>query len=279
MSPSSQPYIHSIVSLLTLSSPSPLPPMPFEHLSLDSTYLSYLQATHITPLQVIQALLPLLRTSPARAKDALSYNKGKQTIVVCLPITDTRVGMPFASAQAMSASATLRGIQVLRREINISALSATSSDMMKNLRVVTVDVGVIQNPDHAQDADAPIVDVQKTMESWTPSEKIAYGPSLFTINEQSGTSRRPSEVSTFVDTIVDVVGGDRTTRFGGRVMAGLGLLYKFRSWIRGDRISVGAGGMAILFLSVICTVVDDSTSLQLERIRWFRLFQLSFSTL
>lgn len=257
---SSQPYIHSIISLLTLSSASPpLLPMPLEHLPLDSTYISYLQSTHITPLQVIQALLPLLRTSTARAKDALHYNKAKQSIVVCLPATDTRVGMPFASAQAMSSSATLRGIQVLRREIKISALSATSSDVMKNLRVVTVDVGVFQDPDHAHGLGASVLDAQSAIENWTHSEKNFYGPALFSISDQGiGASRRPSEAATFVDVVVDVVGGDRTARGGRRAMVGLGLFYRLRNWIRGDRISVGAGARTYLVASTLPTFVLDA---------------------
>src|SRR5882762_3488646 len=105
-----QPYIQSIISLLTLPSHFSLPPAPLEHVDLRSDYSRYLNATHVTPLQVIQALLPLLRANPARARDAATNNKGKKNIVVCIPAVDARVGLPFAAPQAMSAAATLRGV-------------------------------------------------------------------------------------------------------------------------------------------------------------------------
>ncbi|KAJ2967894.1 hypothetical protein NUW54_g13373 [Trametes sanguinea] len=84
-------YVHSIVSLLSLPSPSTaLPPAPLEHVNLHGEYLSYLQATHIAPLQLLQALLPLLRATPARAKDARANGLGRQSSVVCLPAIDAR---------------------------------------------------------------------------------------------------------------------------------------------------------------------------------------------
>ena len=126
--PTTHLYVHSVVSLLTLPSSTHVPaPAPLEHLNLRGTYQHYLQATHITPLQVLQALLPLLRSSPARARDALAHGAGKQSIVVCLPATDARVGLPFGSAQAMSAAATLRGVEVLRREIRAASSSSGTS--------------------------------------------------------------------------------------------------------------------------------------------------------
>ena len=48
--------------LLSLSQFSALAPL--EHVQLQGEYLKYLNATHITPLQIIQALLPLMRNSP-----------------------------------------------------------------------------------------------------------------------------------------------------------------------------------------------------------------------
>lgn len=92
------PYIHSIVSLLTLSPPPPTNTAdasttismhaPFEHISMRDTYLPYLTASQITPLQIVQALLPLLRTGAARTRDAGS----NKSIVLCVPATDARVG-------------------------------------------------------------------------------------------------------------------------------------------------------------------------------------------
>ena len=221
--------------------------MPLEHLPLEPTYLPYLTSTHIIPLQVIQALLPLLRLSPARARDALSNGTCKQSIIVCLPVTDTRVGLPFAGAQAMSASATLRGLQVLRREIKIASLSMVNPEAMKNIRVVTVEVGTVDtnghHQHHRQEPSEPI-DVQTSMEDWSASEKSVYGQSFLTVNGgniQVGKSRKPTPVSHFVKTIVNIVNG-RSYGDGSHTPLLVSALYKLRSWLRGDGISVGAGG-------------------------------------
>jgi len=222
---------------------------PLEHISLRSTYLPYLNATHITPLQVIQALMPLLRTGPARSRD-----KGRKSIIICLPAMDARVGLPFASIQAMSAASTLRGVEVLRREINVAALT-DRSESMKNIRVVVVDVGVFdvgQPP-----SNMPPESIYKAMEEWSPSEKVTYGPAfasilhdipptasrwgafltLFKNGHRYGASRRPTDISVFVDNIVGVVAGGRH----GLTLFDFGL-GRIRNWIRGDRFSVGAGG-------------------------------------
>ncbi|KAL1944414.1 hypothetical protein VTO73DRAFT_2844 [Trametes versicolor] len=81
-SPTTHIYLHSVVSLLSLPSHNITPPpAPLEHLSLHGDYLPYLQATHVVPLQVLQALLPLLRATPARARDARANGLGRQSIV------------------------------------------------------------------------------------------------------------------------------------------------------------------------------------------------------
>lgn len=222
--------------------------MPLEHLPLEPTYLPYLTSTHVVPLQVIQALLPLLRSSPARARDVLSNGAGKQSIVVCLPVTDTRVGLPFASAQAMSASATLQGLQVLRREIKIASLSMVNPEVMKNIRVVTVEVGTIDTDGHHQhhrkETSGSSVDIQTFMEDWSTSEKSVYGQSFLIVNGdngQIGKSRKPTPVSHFVRAIVNIVNG-QSYGSGTNIPFVVRAFYKFRSWLRGDRISVGAGG-------------------------------------
>ncbi|KAJ8072632.1 hypothetical protein PM082_016191 [Marasmius tenuissimus] len=129
-SPAMHPYIHSIVSLLTLP-PVSTTHAPLEHISLPDAYLPYLTYTQITPLQVIQSLLPMLRHVPA---------SGKKSIIICLPATETRFGLPFSAVQSMSAAGTLRAVEVLRREIGVAALTG-KSDTMKNIRVVAVEVG------------------------------------------------------------------------------------------------------------------------------------------
>lgn len=226
--------------------------MPLEHLPLEPTYLPYLTSTHIVPLQVIQALLPLLRSSPARSRDALSNGIGKQSIIVCLPVTDTRVGLPFAGAQAMSASATLQGLQVLRREIKIASLSMVNPEATKNIRVVTVEVGTVDtgghHHHHHHQESSGSTDIQTSMEDWSASEKSVYGQSFLTLNGgnvQLGKSRKPTPVSRFARTIVNIVNGQSYGN-GSNTPLLASAFYKLRSWLSGDRISVGAGGELLM---------------------------------
>ena len=221
---------------------------PFEHVSLSGSYLTYLNATQITPLQVIQALLPLLRTGSARSKDV-----GRKSIIVCLPVTDVRVGLPFASIQAMSAAGTLRGIEVLRREINIAALT-DKTESMQNIKVYVVDVGTFEfNP-----AAKTVLSegIYKSMEDWTASEKLVYGPAfvaivhekppvssgwhrIFKHGHQYGMARKPTDLSVLAKSLVEVVSHDRV---GPRCFFSDFGLSHLRYWLRGERFSVGAGG-------------------------------------
>ncbi|KZT69751.1 hypothetical protein DAEQUDRAFT_709459 [Daedalea quercina L-15889] len=257
-SPSTHLYVHSVISLLTLPSPSIIPPpAPLEHLTLHDAYSSYLTATHITPLQIIQAMLPLLRASPARARDALTNNLGKRSVVVCLPAIDARVGLPFAGAQAMSAAATLRAVEVLRREVKMAALTDSSASM-KNLKVVVVDVGTIAG---ATAAGEPVQDARSSVEDWTPSEKVAYGTAFEALVEEGahyGVRRTPTDVSVFVDTIVDVVsGGRKSSKHPTAAMVHL-VLGRIRNYIRGDRVVVGAGARTYAMASYLPGVLLDT---------------------
>lgn len=262
------PYIHSVISLLTISAPYPAVNAPLEHVSLHETYVPYLTATQITPLQVIQALLPLLRTGSARSRD-----KGKNSIIVCLPATDAHAGLPFASVQAMSAAGTLRGVEVLRREIRIAALT-DKSESMRNIKVVVVDVGNfdIGVPANHVASDA----VYKTMESWTASEKLAYGPAfvstvsgpatasspraiasatfwerihdIFGCLNNNGVHRKRTDLTVFANTLVEVVSEGRH----GFGVQGLGIgVGRLRYWLRGERFAVGAGGKQYFVIRVL----------------------------
>jgi hypothetical protein len=151
--------------------------------------------------------------------------------------------LPFSAAQAMSAAATIRGAEVMRREINAAALTDTT-ESMKNIKVVVVDVGSvgasIPQALHSQD-------VYKAMDDWTPSEKMVYGPAFYSIFEQGsryGVPRKPADVSAFVNSLVEVVSGGRKGR-GWAFTLGLGL-GRARNWIRGERFAVGAGGTLYL---------------------------------
>ncbi|KAF8911028.1 hypothetical protein CPB84DRAFT_1763166 [Gymnopilus junonius] len=265
-SPSTMPYIHSIISLLTLSAPVPYTNAPFEHVSLQNTYLPYLTATQITPLQVIQALLPLLRTVSARSRD-----KGKRSIIVCLPAMDARVGLPFASVQAISAAGTLRGVEVLRREIRIAAM-ADKSDSMQNINVVVIDVGTFSIG--VSFNALPPEGIYKSMEDWTASEKVIYGPAFISVMGEKpqvtsrmgrlrsllnggyvySIPRKETDLSVFADNIVGVVSGGRhdPSLFG----VGLGI-GRLRHWVRGERFSIGAGASTYKFASHLPTLVLD----------------------
>ena len=247
--PTTHLYVHSVVSLLSLpTSNLALPPAPLEHLDLNGDYLAYLQATHIVPLQILQALLPLLRATPSRAQDARTYGLGRQSIVVCLPAMDARVGLPFASAQAMSAAATLRGVEVLRRELRASAASsaADAADAMRNIKVVVVDVGAVGPAVGAGERGAAL----EALEEWTPGEQASYGAAFVSLLEQGAPSRTPSNVSAFVHTVVDVVSNGRK---GEQRCSAVGVymsLGRMREFVFGDRVVVGAGGTCLISDSI-----------------------------
>ncbi|KAI0374661.1 hypothetical protein BV20DRAFT_935214 [Pilatotrama ljubarskyi] len=264
-SPAAQLYLHSVISLLILPSPSIAPPpAPLEHLALQTDYLAYLQATHLVPLQAIQALIPLLRANPARARDARNNGLGRQSIVVCLPATDARVGLPFAGAQAMSAAATLRGVEVLRREIRAAGLSGYGSEAaeaMRNLKVTVVDVGAVGPavPDGAE-AAADAEEAKGVVREWTPSEQAAYGAAFGSMLEHGGhraVRRRPSDVAGFVDTVVGVVSGGRRAgdTWSSCALRGLNRLHEL---VRGDRIVVGAGAGTYAFASHLPAFLLDA---------------------
>ena len=222
--------------MLTLPPQDHIPPVgPLEHVSINDDYLPYLQITHITPLRVIQGLLPYLRTTPARAQDALSNNLGRKSVIVCLPVTDTLVGLPFASAQAMSAAATQRAVEVLRREIRVSAAAQTSA-ALKNIKVITVDVGAIGyqsqgNPNKIMEA----------MDDWSAGEREAYGLAFSNLaagGSQFGISRKPSNPKVFVDAISRII-KDGQDEFGFNFSL---YMSKLKEWFHGNRVIVGAGG-------------------------------------
>ncbi|KAK0484044.1 hypothetical protein IW261DRAFT_1466403 [Armillaria novae-zelandiae] len=260
-SPASHPYIHAVVSLLSLA--GPVHHAPFEHISLQSDYLTYLTATQITPLQVIQSLLPLLRNVPS---------KGKKPIIVCVPATDARIGLPFSSLQSMSAAGTLRAVEVLRREIQVAALTG-KTEAMRNISVVVADVGSfnVGPPTHF----LPPEDVYKAMEGWSVSEKITYGPGFAAMAQQSimpkskwetftgyfqndaryGVARKPADVKVFVDSIVSVVSNGQF----GRSFLGFNLCFGVvRNWLRGERFSVGAGAHTYRLASVLPSLILDT---------------------
>lgn len=236
------PLLHSIISLLTLPIPSiHTAPTPIEQLSLRSTYLPHLLSTHFAPLQALQALLPLLRADAKRAC-------GRKSIIVCLPAADARVGLPFGGVSAMSAAATLRALDVLRREVAVG-------QGMSSIRIVAVDVGVV--------GETPVSALANSlaMDDWTPSEKATYGQAFAALGETSmGQSRRPEDISVLVNNIVGVISAGTKTNMASQTIWGIrvGVGYeKIRDWIRGDRFAVGAGAGTYTFASFLPGMLLD----------------------
>ncbi|KAF7338038.1 Protein kinase domain-containing protein [Mycena venus] len=260
-------FLRSLSSALSRKFPITAAGDPFVASSAHpSAYLPYLNATHVVPLQVIQALLPMLRTGPNRGR-----NGPKKSIIVCVPATAARVGLPFSAMQSMSAVSTLRAAEVLRREVNIAALT-DKSEAMKNIKVVVVDVGAFNfGP---LDTFISPTEVYKAMEGWSSSEKLTYGPSFAslshevaelpsklrwgsTFNESHsyGVPRKPTHVSVFVNNIVGTVSGGQ---FGPSIF-GIGLgIGRLRNWLRGERFSVGAGASTYKFASFLPPLLLDT---------------------
>ncbi|KAI6045545.1 hypothetical protein EDC04DRAFT_3053877 [Pisolithus marmoratus] len=236
----SHPLLHSVISFLTMpTSSTSCAPAPLEQVSLHDTYLPYLLSTHVAPLQTLQALLSLLRADAQRTRACRS-------IVICLPAADARIGLPFSSVRAMSAAATARAADVLRREIS-------AAQGMGRVRVVTVDVGAVGQVVE-ETTTSPTVD------DWTPSEKATYGTALYALSETART-RTPEDVSKFVDSIVGVVSSGTKAAAAGKVVYGIGvgLAYeKVKDWVRGNRFAIGAGAGTYTFASFLPTRFLDS---------------------
>jgi hypothetical protein len=237
-SPATHPFVHSVVSLLGLSHFSALTPL--EHVQLQSEYLKYLNATHITPLQIIQALLPLMRNSPSRTRDSIKNGKGKKSIVVCVPATDAHVGLPFLGPSSMSAAATLRGVDVLRREVRVAAATG-GAEGMGDINVVGFEVGALDIPPFAG-RDPLDHSSKEYTKSWTPSEKLAYGPAWELTLEGPGHQfqRKAQKADAFVNDLLQVVsyGRIRSVSFCG-LQLNIWLVF---DWMRGGRYAVGSGG-------------------------------------
>ncbi|KAL5529343.1 hypothetical protein ACEPAG_5328 [Sanghuangporus baumii] len=259
-SPTSFPIIFSIVSLLTLPPASTCPtPAPFEHLELGSTYETHLLRTHIMPLQVIQALMPLFRVDSVRAQDSMYAFGGRRSIVFCVPAADARVGVPYASAQAMSAAATVRGAEVLRRE-----LKQVSDPQMRDVRVVVADIGVIGRSDSLGLAALSLDDeaLARSISSWTPGEQRVYtAPYTAFVNAiTQRRGRKPTGIDRFVKTLVGTVGWN-AVKHERRSVFSVGLrlwAYSFYRIIKGDRLAVGAGARAYTVASYLPSFLLDA---------------------
>ncbi|KAJ3540972.1 hypothetical protein NMY22_g4080 [Coprinellus aureogranulatus] len=233
-SPASQPYIQSVISLLTLPAGAPTTPSlgPLEHISLGSDYLPYLNATQISPLQCRQ---------------------GQEVDYHCLPAVDTHVALPFNAVQAMSAAGTLKAVEILRREIAMAAVTG-KTDSMKNIRVVTVDVGSIDVGTARTPGAEQKPNILKATEKWTSSEKLIYGPAFANVIAHQQAHAQQEEVQGLWEGVRALFGerrhyavGRRPTRMSVFVKKVVGIV----SEGRGDRVAVGAGANTYKFASYL----------------------------
>lgn len=236
-------YLHSVISLANLFRPPS--PCPFESVPFRHGYLSYLTQSHITPFHVIQGLLPQLRLSHRSNIDA----NIRKSIIFCLPAVASLVGVPFTSQESMSVSATVRGADILRRELQvIDALKRPEHS--PSPRVVVIDVGAVGR----FGSSLPTADPESLTRTWSESEKEAYSASFeVSIRQSQLAPRKPVHVGVFVNAVIGVVSQGTKGRGYGfgfredisfatskRVL--LRVCGRVHNWIRGDRFSIGAGG-------------------------------------
>jgi hypothetical protein len=182
-----------------------------------------------------------MRNSPSRARDAIKNGKGKKTIVVCVPALDARVGLPFMGPGSMSAAATLRAVDVLRREVRVAA-STGGAEGMNDIEVVSLEVGTLDIPPFAGRRLLDY-DPKEYTKSWTPSEKLAYGPAWELTQEgqcREHSKRKAQKVELFVCDLVQIVSRGRVCSVS---LCGLRLhIGPVFDWFRGGRYAVGSGG-------------------------------------
>jgi hypothetical protein len=185
-----------------------------------------------------------MRNSPSRTRDAIKNGKGKKSIVVCVPAIDAHVGLPFLGPSSMSAAATRRAVDVLRREVRVAAWTG-GAEGMNDIEVVSLEVGALDIPPFAGRRMLDY-DTKEYTKSWTPSEKLAYGPAWELTLEGSGhkSQRKAQKVDLFVGDLVQIVS------FGRVCSVSLcGLRVHFGSvfgWLRGGRYAVGSGGNIVV---------------------------------
>ncbi|EJD44194.1 hypothetical protein AURDEDRAFT_114440 [Auricularia subglabra TFB-10046 SS5] len=208
------PYVHALVSLLALAQPAT--PTPLEALSVQKAYLPHLQAAHLTPLSVIQALLPLFRSNPPT---------GKKSVILCLPTTQA-AAFNGAAAAVHNANASLA--QTLRAELR-----------PLGVRVVTVRTDLVSPA-----TSLPLSASQSQALPLTPGQKQAYGGALETLAVPKPNAT-PAEVS---NAIVTAISRGIPSAHSTRPTSTLALLHGVFSdrVLRGDTFTIG--GIPLEFL-------------------------------
>lgn len=145
----------------------------------------------------------------------------------------------------MSATATRRAVDVLRREVRVAA-STGGAEGMNDIEVVSLEVGVLDIPPFAGRRMLDY-DPKEYTKSWTPSEKLAYGPAweLTLEGSSSKCQRKGQKVDLFVGDIVQIVSYGRVCSVS---LCGLRLhVGSIFGWLRGGRYAVGSGGTVVIF--------------------------------
>ena len=89
------------------------------------------------------------------------------------------MGLPFAGAVSMSAAATLRGLEVLRREVKLSGIMQQDGQQgMRDVRVLAVEVGAVGSREGVESTGKPEYSPGELMSDWTPSERDTYGRAM-----------------------------------------------------------------------------------------------------
>jgi hypothetical protein len=186
-----------------------------------------------------------MRNSPSRTRDAIRNGRGKKSIVVCVPAVDARIGLPFLGPSSMSATATRRAVDVLRREVRVAA-STGGAEGMNDIEVASLEVGALDIPPFAGRRMLDY-DPKEYTKSWTPSEKLAYGPAweLTLEGSSSKCQRKAQKVDHFVGDVVQIVSCGRVCSVS---LCGLRLhVGSVFGWLRGGRYAVGSGGNVVIF--------------------------------
>jgi hypothetical protein len=200
-----------------------------------------------------------MRNSPSRSRDAIKNGKCKKTIVVCVPSLAAHFGLPFLGPTSISAAANIRAVEVLRREVRVAA-STGGAEGMNDIKVVSFEVGAF---DISPFTTRQLLDYdpREYTKSWTPSEKLAYGPAwelLVLQGVPSESKGKGPKVELLVGDLVQIVSRGRVCSVslcGLQVYVGSAL-----DWLRGGRYILGSGGnyhlsssRARLYLADICT--------------------------
>ena len=141
----------------------------------------------------------------------------------------------------MSATATLCAVDVLRREVRVAA-STGGAEGMNEIEVVRLEVGSLDIPRFTGRRQLDYDPIEYT-KSWTPSEKLAYGPAweiLCLQKPDPGPERTSQGVDLFVSDLVQIVSHGRVCSVSlCDLRLHIGSVF---NRLRGGRYFVGYGG-------------------------------------